>query len=100
MSLPEDVFNLAQHCAPLRAVFHMGQSLEFPQQFALLFVQLAGRLHPALALALGTQIGDYAPCALACGTSARNTEKALLIANLSPASAGTASDWSFAGRCA
>src|ERR1700730_13153872 len=37
---------------------------------------------PAFAFALGTRMGNYAPCALACGTGALNTEEALLIADL------------------
>ena len=56
--------------------------------------------NPAFAFALRTRIGDYAARALASGTGARNTEEALLIPNLSAASAGAAGDGSFARRCA
>src|ERR1700680_2188432 len=45
--------------------------------------------NPAFAFAPGTWIGDYTACALASGTSARNTEEALLVTNLPPASTRT-----------
>jgi hypothetical protein len=54
--------------------------------------------NPAFAFALGTWIGDYTACTLASGTSAGNTEEALLVTNLSPAITGTASHRCFA-RC-
>src|SRR5713101_9498745 len=43
--LPENVLYFAQQRAPLRLVFHLRNPVEFLQQFALTFAQLARRLH-------------------------------------------------------
>src|SRR5579864_1762721 len=52
--------------------------------------------HAAFTLALAARIADYASGALACRASARNAEKALLIADLSTTGAGTARHRRFA----
>ena len=52
----------------------------------------------ALPLALCARVGDDAPGALAGRTSARNTEKSLLVAHLAPSGTGTAGHGRFAGR--
>ena len=43
---PEDVFHFAQQSAALGTIFHLRQSFEFLQQFALALVQLPRSLHP------------------------------------------------------
>ena len=52
--------------------------------------------NPAFAFALWARIGDHTTRTLAGGTRARNTEKALLVPNLAPASARAAGYRSFA----
>src|ERR1700687_5620658 len=53
---------------------------------------------PGFPLALGAGIGDNAARALTGGTGARNTEEALLVANLSAPGTGTAGHCCFPGR--
>jgi len=56
--------------------------------------------HATFAFALGAGIGNHRTSALAGGTSARDAEKPLLIADLSLPIARTAGDWSLTRRCA